>query len=571
MEISLLFSALTHFARTFRGAVLLALLAGALWPAASQTPAPQSPPPAAVRVTTRLVQLDAVVTDKQGHAVSDLKEGDFTLLENGKPQKIATFSLEQPFEKTRAPGAPPAALPPDVYTNRPGITSPAGPLTILLLDALNTPQADQMYSRKKMLDYLETQLQPNQGTAILGLGSSLRLLQDFTSDPQLLRAAVRQYNGGKSRLTTEPGEKFEITQASQSGIAGMAARRLQEFQEELIRSQIDVRVETTLSALRAIARTAAGYPGRKILVWVSAAFPISLDASRSMGGIGQSRYYGLEIQRTTALLADAQVAIYPVDARGLVGTTLSDASQHSLENQAASGLNNDLLDSQASMRQLADETGGRAFFNRNDIDHAVATAAAEGATFYQLGFYPEQSAWDGKFHKLSVKILRPGLEVRHRRGYFATDPLKWHDNNTKPEQDLANALRSPVPATQLTFAARVVPHKVGKESIVDIQFAVYTDSVAFEQEQLPDQPDVRHHTILNFVVIAVAPDGKVAVDDSKTMETHFRAETLARVQKEGIPFHMKLQVPPGHYQLHMGVRDERTGWVGTVNAPLDVQ
>jgi VWFA-related protein len=573
----LFFDSARTLAHKLRGAALLALFSGALWPAASQAPAPQTTPPAAVRVTTRLVQVDVVVTDKQGHPVTDLKESDFTLLENGKPQKIATFSLEQPLEKTGAREAPPAPLPPNVYSNRPEYAAPAGPMTMLLMDALNTPQGDQMYARKKMLEYLASQLPPNQGTAILGLGTNLRLLQDFTTDPRLLRAAVQKYNGGKSPLLTEPGEKYDIPQASQPGMAGAMARTLQEFQDEQIRAQTDIRVQTTLAALRAIARAATGYSGRKILVWVSAAFPISLGAtdfipgSRFVAGLGQSRYYQLEVKRTAALLADAQVAIYPVDARGLVGLPFADASLGRVDNVRINELNNETIDSHFTMMQLAEDTGGRAFFNRNDIDRAVAAATADGATFYQLGFYPAQSAWDGKFRKLSVKILRPGLEARHRRGYFASDPLKWHENNTEPDLDLANALRSPIPATQVKFAARVVSHKVGQESVVDIQFAVYTDAVTFEQEQLANSPEIRHRAILNFAAMGAAADGKIAFEESKALETHFRELTYARMHVEGIPFHMQIKAAPGHYQLHLGVRDDRTGWVGTLIAPLEVE
>ena len=544
-------------------ATLLALLCGGAWPVVAQAPPPQRAPAGAVRVTTRLVLVDVVVIDKEGRTVGDLKKEDFALTENGKQQSIATFTFEQ-AELARA-AAKPAPLPPNFYTNRPEYRTPPGPLTMLLLDALNTPLGDQAYARQQMLKYLETQLQPNQGTAILALGNSLRLLQDFTSDPQLLRAAVQKYTASKSTLLTEESDKLDPSFTGSSG----AAARLQEFEQEQIAAQTDVRVQITLAALRSIARTAAGFPGRKVLIWVSGAFPISLDPQEfitgRLSGLSQSRFYAQEVERTAALLADAQVAIYPVDARGLVGPALADASRHGSipANAGIDRQGSELLTSHQTMMQLAEDTGGRAFINRNDIDQAVASGAAEGATYYELGYYPEAKIWDGKFHKLAVKVQRAGVVVRHRRGYFATDPAHWRDANQKPDLDISNALREPIPATQVVFIARVVPQAAGPQTHIDIQFAAYADTLSFEEE-----PEGRHHASVDFLAVAVSPDGKIAANDSKTMEAHLRPETYARVQKEGVPFHMDLQVAPGNYQLHLGVRDNRTGWIGTLTVPL---
>src|SRR6202158_4235737 len=143
----------------------------------------------AVRVSARLVLVDAVVTDKSGQRITGLTKDDFTLLENGKPQKISAFSFEVPESPSPRP-----PLPPNVYTNRPEYDMPKGPLTILLLDGLNTALADQGYARSQMLKYLGTQLQPGQPIAVYTLAGSLRLLQDFTGDVALLKVAVEHFN-----------------------------------------------------------------------------------------------------------------------------------------------------------------------------------------------------------------------------------------------------------------------------------------------------------------------------------------------------------------------------------------
>src|SRR5258708_7137344 len=144
----------------------------------------------AVRVTSRLVLVDAVVTDKSGQRIKGLTKDDFTVLENGKPQKVSVFS----FESVAPPAQQMPALPANVYTNRPEYDMPKGPLTLVLLDGLNTPAADQGYARSQILKYLGTQLQPGQPVAVYTLAGSLRLLQDFTGDVALLKAAVEHFN-----------------------------------------------------------------------------------------------------------------------------------------------------------------------------------------------------------------------------------------------------------------------------------------------------------------------------------------------------------------------------------------
>ena len=194
--------------RTLRSVRRLAFIA-ALFSASTlrpqQAPPPQSAttaPPPALRATTHLVLVDVVVYDKQGNHVTDLTSADFTLRDRGKPQKISVFSNDSAGESVaeKSPAPPSAPLPPGVFTNRPTSNrAPQGPPTILLLDSLNTALGDQLSSRAEMLKYLRTQLSERQKIAILSLGESLGLLQDFTSDPRLLIAALDRYKPGTSK------------------------------------------------------------------------------------------------------------------------------------------------------------------------------------------------------------------------------------------------------------------------------------------------------------------------------------------------------------------------------------
>ena len=548
------------------GIAVACLGVGVILAAAQDAPLPQTSP-AKLRVTTRLVQLDVLVTDKQGRPVSGLTKDDFALYENGKPQTIATFSYTQPQTDAAAP--PP--LPPNHYTNRPEYQRPPGPLTMLMLDALNTPASDQANARRQLLRYLETQLQPGQGTAIFALGNSLRLLQDFTDDPRLLHAAIQEVAARKPRLTKEDHDRIDLSMLESHPQMRAAARQLYRLEEEQLRSEADTRVQITLGALRSIARSVGGYPGRKNLVWISSAFPLTLQPEQFTtgnlsleSGLANSPRYMKEVRQTAAMLAYAQVAIYPVDARGLVAGSNDPALGGRPEGY--SDTQTELLESHGVMQQLAEETGGRAFFNRNDIDRAVALSAADGTSSYQLGFYPVVSAWDGKFHRLKVHVSRPDLEVRSRRGYFAEDPLLWRETLEKPDEEMRAALRNPIPATQVTFVARVLEQPADSRGHVDIQFAVYADSLSFEEEA-----GGLHHAQVDFVAVAFAPDGSVAAQDSRTSVMHLRPDIFSRLQKEGVPFQIQLELAPGSYQLSLGVRDSRTGAIGTTAVPLEIK
>lgn len=317
---------------------LLALLIGAAGWSFAQGPSPAQPPDTVLRVTTRLVLVDVVVTDKQGRPIADLNQGDFTLLEDGKAQPISYFSFDRPLEKAQEPPPP---LPPNVFTNEPAYRRPPGPLTILLLDVLNTPWGEQAYSRQQMIRYLKTQLQPDQRVAILVLTGRLGLLQDFTSDPKLLIAALENYR------TTVPGAGSAQEDASQLldmtqqmvmvGPIAMAALvdMLIRLETEQAVASVEHRASITLDALEKIARAVGGYRGRKNLIWVSASFPLALTPDR-IGRFNRAdqaslfRSYAGRLRETASLLADAQVAVYPVDARGLVGAAIGQAESISL-------------------------------------------------------------------------------------------------------------------------------------------------------------------------------------------------------------------------------------------------
>src|SRR6266852_3039270 len=379
--------------RMLVAAISLAGLTFALGPAGwAQEQKPEVPSPA-IRVSVRLVLADAVVTDKDGKVVTGLGPQDFTVLEDGKPPKVTT--------------------------NRPAYRMPSGAPVIVLLDALNTPVQDQSRARLEMLKYLDKQLQPGQQIAVYTLARSLKMLQDFTDDPALLKAAVQSFNPSVSmelqiadvnqRLPRLSGALPDPGVRSPVRDPGLFIQRMQEFYEEQTNVVTDARVGMTLTAFRGIAQAVAGLPGRKSLVWVSGAFPMatysrviqySANPNNDPNRVRIENLYEDELRETDSILTDAQVAVYAVDARGLVGQLLGGAEDQGVSKagtlvggaeyaqslQLASGA---LQETQATMKQVAGDTGGKFFINQNELDHSVALSVQDGASYYLLGYSPE--------------------------------------------------------------------------------------------------------------------------------------------------------------------------------------
>jgi VWFA-related protein len=415
-----------------------------------------------------------------------------------------------------------------------------------------------------MLKYIRTQVKPDQRVAILALSNNLIVLQDFTSESALLLAALQRFAGERSVELTraEPIERpVEALAGAPPEVVERLSASLERFNAENIVLTTDSRVVTTLAALRAIGRATAGYPGRKNLIWVSAAFPFTLVPETS-GSFEHFRNYASEIRRTASVLTDAQVAVYPVDARGLVGASFVDVANPTDPFR--------IVSSHATMNQLAADTGGKAYYNRNDIDVAVNSAMADGGSYYSLAYYPEDKKWDGKFRRIEVKVNRPGVQVRHRRGYYATDSVapereeKADKKKSDKEelQDMKSILSDPLPSTAVTFLARVPPVTPADKEVLT-EFRVDPASLRFE----PAAEGQRFKA--DFLVAAVGPDGKIVTSASRTVEAALNPQRYAAVQQGGLPFRLPLALVPGRYQrLRLVVRDQLSGLAGAVDVPL---
>lgn len=534
-------------------------------------------PPSTLRVTTRLVLVDVVVRDKHRKPVVDLTQSDFKLFDNGNEQRIAAFGLERPGARPRGATEPLPALPPHIYTNRPEYSQPQVPMTVLLLDALNTPMKDQAYAREEMIHYLKTQLANGSRIAVFTLGQNLELVQDFTDDPALLRAAVDSFKPNRSmELSVEDVDRRMPAAPRELGVSGAIAAKmaiLREFYQEQAALSGRTRFDTTLGAFQAIARALYGYDGRKNLVWLTAAPPLWLQNFEPTSPFSV-------LSKTYQMLADARVSIYSVDARGLIGLSVLDASSPGTNDYGGLIGGTEFADAlyinsfkagsaQAFMRQMAASTGGLAFTSRNDLDHAVEEALEDGAAYYVIGFYPTGSPTDRKYHKVQVDIDRSGFDLGYRRGYFSVAPGEaWAtvlDDEAKNAQ-VAFAMRPDAPgASMLRFDARVIPTTTPTGVQVSVDLLIDAGTLSSEEANGKRRYDFSVH------VAAYGPDGKLAAHNDFSDRSEVKEQDVGVLILQGFPVHSQIELQKGRYQLRIAVQDTKSSFLGTLPIELDLQ
>lgn len=537
-----------------------------------------------MRATTRMVVVDVVATDKRGFPITDLKAGDFTIRDDGHQQELRSFSFQRPAETSVAalPAPPAPRLPENIFTNVPRYKTDR-PLNIILLDALNSTLINQINVHDETLKVLQ-KLPADRPTAVYALGDKLQVLQDFTSDPAVLRAAVINYSDHASqRLKNPVGDPISQAFMLTTLPSLPALQAYLRFTQNTVSMGADVRVALTLDALQAIARSLAAYPGRKNLIWISAAFPLSLniDGKTKLKGEAAGRDYSRLVERMADSLMSAQVALYPVDARGMSGLSFlaasgatrnpyggnyADGSGVGLE-PVASDLSDELLAAHETMTILAERTGGKAYYNTNDLEKAIRAGMDDGAIYYTLGYYPSNKEWNGKFRRIQIKVEPPEANLRYRIGYFALDPEDYaHEDSRRRAHDLIQALSLETPpSTALLFQARVLPPSEKTRNKVLVDFAIDPHGLSFRHDD-----DGQEHAAVKCAVEVYSEKGEPLRTEASDITAALKPEAYQQVLRTNLPCRAAFELKQGSYFLRLAVRDERTGLIGSQNAELTV-
>ena len=569
----------------------------------SQAAQPSSSAPT-LQVYSRETVVDVTVTDAKGQPIHDLKDSDFTVKEDGKPQTLRSF--REIRENTLPPARTPPKLPPNIYTNlQPTPTTSA--VNILLLDGLNTLPGDQVNMRQESLKYLKS-MPKGTRVAVLGLTSSLHILQGFTSDPAILIAVV---DSKKNRALPSPfidNDSADIldTQANAQTELGNddTAAMVQQFENDMVTVQQDTRNRMTLEALNQIAAYVAGIKGRKNLIWFTDGMPLNMFPTGGVDDLEGMTDYAKDLRKTTDLLTAAEVAVYPVDARKLFSNPANGADQHLdviTKNTGARVATKEMAAQQKkggqllSMEAVAEATGGAAYYNTNDLKTAVAKAIANGANYYSVSYIPPDFKFDGKYHSIDVEVDRPGVHLAYRKGYNADDILH---NAVTPELTLATTAPEPygnnmaasmgrgVPtSSQLLFTVGVAPTvepvkpadvavlgtldpKLKDKPLVryDVEYSLPSRQITFTEN-----PDGTRRCSLEFDVAAYDVFGKRISGLSQTISPRpITAEQYQQTIKAPLRFIQQVDLPAGETFLRVGILDAVSDKVGTLEILLVV-
>lgn len=556
-----------------------------------------SPSVSTLRTGVQLVVEDVVVTDSHGNPVHGLTQADFTVLENRSQQPLKGFE-----EHTRSSAAHTAEpLPKGVFSNVPAVKGDS--VNVLLLDGLNTPPQAQPYLRDQLVKFL-AQEQPGTQTAVFVLNQRLHMLQDFTTDAALLKRVIkmqgvqfspllnRELNDTAAHSTSETLSDL-IESASSPAVAQTLAglqQALLDMQARQSSAQTQIRARITMDALSQMARYLAGVPGRKNLLWFSGSFPIVIQRDVQTTGnpfAGQADL-SAELTRTVNLLAQNQVAVYPIDARGLEappsGVPNENGFQGDLQRtqrtygtQSATprddGFYQDQANEHATMQQVAEGTGGEAFYNTNGLLQATQRATSDGQNYYTPLYTPPPGSTPGAFRPVQVKVDRPGLKLAYRRGYYAQVAS---DRVAAGASTLSSEAVFGVPDAS-EIAVRLEPVQVkdapadktiGWKASGDTPHSVYALNlqVAVESLNFTQGDDRKMHATLEFATLLY--DSKGAIVDSH-QDRAVLALDPARYQamtQGGLRFHHTVALPnEGSGTVRVLVHDVSTNRVGSLH------
>jgi VWFA-related protein len=537
----------------------------------------------AIQRRTRLVLMPALVTDRSGHHISGLKAEDFTVKDNGKVkavryvQEITTASADV-LERTK--------LPAGTYSNSVVVAKAPLRVVIILFDMLNSHFKDQVPARQQLTKYLNEQVEPGTMVALLGLGrGGLRMYHDLTSDTKGLATELQMsMDSGRHSISTNLKDETSETESEEAfvghgqfaatGSSGRSSKRLI--------------ILDTLAAFKNIAGAYASIPGRKSLVWVTGGFPFTIDGSKSgsdgMPAMDKDSLLDImsDYQSTWQDLNDANVALYPVDMHGLQNTSAPTASYQTRRGgdtakqlgKFANDKQNRNADNIGTFQTFAGETGGKAFYNNNDLVAGFRQAVDDTRSSYMLGYYLDQDAEPG-WHKLHVEVAQSGAHIRSRAGFLVARYDATHPEAKDAQaNDVQLAMTSPMNFTGIPMTVKWIDNGQAKTAAEGM-------AANSEKRQVPFQIILPPHTAtldetqsrvsLNFVGIARTERGENAADFVKKIDGALKPDVARRLDLAGIKFDSMIMLSPGSYNVRFVVRDNLSGRIGSVTAPVVVK
>jgi VWFA-related protein len=546
----------------------------------TQTQADPVSPVLTLRVTSRLVYIDVTVRDSHGQFVRGLTQQDFKLFEDGNEQNFHLGIHSKDPERVASGTVKPETTLPYVvplgqkeFSNVPQSTGTSDSISMVLLDLLSTPQLDQLYARQQLLAFLKA-MPRGQQMALFVLSDRLHMIQPFTGFSDRLIAAAEKIRPKDLTLIHSQDESAQDADWVAEFVAAIgrsAAGAVKPFEPQVLEQNAERREYLTEAALRELARATAGYPGRKNLLWLAESFPIAIGSQLS-----KTRYIGQDVvgtRMTSEMLANSRIAIYPISLLGLEAGGVNASANGVGEVNSLGGAYGKTLNDQTEARhhlrelvnEIARETGGHAFYGTNDFVRALESSLDDGSNYYAIAYAPSNSDWNGHFRNVEVKLQQKGYTLSYRRGYFAfPDSTPLSDIN----KDLSIAMQPMTPqATMLLLKSKILPSDLGGNDVI-IESTINPDTVTFTTTA-----DGHHHAKLLVTLIALN-DGETQPrqppQSAGNLNIDLDPARYDFVLHNGIAFQQRLPLVPGKYRLRLGVVDDTSHRIGTIDVPVSV-
>lgn len=567
---------------------------------AEQTNSQEEP---ALSIGTELLQVDAVVTDKNGNLVRDLHKEDFELLENSKAQEIAFWS--KVIGKFGPSDANPKALP----KSKSGSTTEVGSRTlVMVVDDLHISPNNITALRKSLKSFLDQYLTSRDRLAVVCTSGNLGLLQQLTTDQRVMKLAVDRL-ASRSRQAASSLDQFQITEtqafrivegdrqaidlavehyrqsfpgepALQVSLEGLVQARATQ-----IVNQISVEVSQTFGTLRGTFNRLKNIPGRKAVIFATDGFQLDTRLRNNFS----------EMNQLIDLANRCGVVVYSISSAGLTNAALGPGPAPTMSadrtNVAFTYESQGGIASIDAMKAIAQETGGFAVYNSNDLTGALSRVAADNAAYYVLAYYPERTS-ETRDLKIAVRVKnRPDLVIRTRSSFVlegkkpeltatshSDKEKKKEKKEKKPKKEkqltdqqkvtvqLIDALHSFVPTTdlKLSLAGTFMASEDKDQPNTGVTIAIDVNSLTFEEKK-----DFQQNTLTGLFAINTV-DGKEIMLKENVINVGYTKPQLKQARRDGLNYTQMVRLDPGMYCVRVALRDPISGLIGTAVEWLDV-
>lgn len=601
--------------------LLLALLGAVALSQSAPTQSPkakesQTQPPkqdeATLRIDTELVQVEAIVTDKSGKLVRDLKREDFELKEDGKPQEISYFSLGTSTRPARWITKESKANNKEVAPTAPTVTPEirTGRYIVLTIDDLHLAFANLVYARQALLKFVDQQLTPDDQVALMTTSGQLGLHQQFTNNRDILKRAINRLSFAERRVSLNSSDVPRLTpyqaelidsnipdalalavneiMQKQPGTTRQMATSQAQSKARMVVAENTSLTKATLGTIENILRGLRGLPGRKTMVMLSDGF--------LLGGSNQGTHDG--VRRITDAATRSGVVIYALDTRGLIATPEAfDASQPGFGNEQPPGARMSIESAameanRDGLNALSRDTGGFPIFNNNDLSIGLQKIVEDTEVYYLLAFEPVVSYRDGRFRKLEVRVKNhPEYKVRSSRGYFAPDDKATAKASEKEDRERAKLeaerAKNPDKVAKKEMSAKIELIRDAMNSLYSlpeipvVMAADFVDSgkgegyakllAHFDVSNVKfEKVNDRYNADLEVVVGVYDEKGKSAGSFSQKLALALKPETYERIVKSGFLFTRQFKLAPGFYQVRMVVVKETPRQAGSSSEWIEI-